>query len=275
MRTFGADVSHWESDIDWIKGVDYLPFVYYKATDGEYWIDVQFGNNMDECNEVGMPHAPYHWWQEKQDPIIQAEHFWDTVQDGGYKQLIVDVEPREIYGNMYGRLMQHLGRIEQLSGIIPSIYTSKNYWDNYIKVNYPTRHPLLVAQYAYRSNPILPMGATSWKIWQFTDQFWFSGCNATADGNWFNGDLTACRNWFGNYHPYNAPPPISGVLKMESLYEGLRIRELPSTNSRIVGTLHLGEEVDVDDVGGWNAWVHHSRGWSNAHLSGTQNMKVI
>lgn len=261
MRTFGADVSHWEGDVDWIKGVDYLPFVYYKATDGEDFIDSQLGNNMDECNDVGMPHAPYHWWQETQNPIAQAEHFWDTVKDGGYKRLIVDVEPKVILPDAYNRLLQLLSRLEAMSGIVPAIYTSANYWNNYVRVPYNNKYPLLVAQYKYGLNPILPSGATSWKIWQFTDLFWFSGCNATADGNWFNGTLEECRSWFGNYRPF-LPQPVGGKTQMVVTADVLNIRYGPSTNFSIVGALHKNDVINVIDVAGQDAWVRHELGWS-------------
>jgi lysozyme len=260
MRTFGADVSHWEGDINWLLGVDYLPFVYYKATDGLYAVDSQFLGNKAECDAVGIPNAPYHWWQETQDPIIQADHFVDTVMPG-YKQLIVDVEPKVLVPNMLAKLNSLLDRIQTRTGIIASIYTSANYWDSFIRAPYPNHHPLLVAQYAYRSEPVLPNGAVTWTMWQFTDQFWFSGCNATADGNWFNGPLDVTRNWFGNYHPYDLPPqPPTTDFLMKCIVEGLNVRSGPSTSYGIVGHLHQNEEVALKNIAGAAAWMQIKSG---------------
>ena len=267
VRTFGADVSHWEGDINWLLGVDYLPFVYYKATDGINGVDSQFLSNKAECDTVGMPNSPYHWWQETQDPIAQAEHFVDTVMPG-YKQLIVDVEPFTYTGHMMSDLDKLLGRVEYLTGIVPSLYTSASRWNSFMGVGYPNHHPLLVAHYAYRAEPLLPMGATTWKIWQFTDMFWFSGCNATADGNWFNGNLNECRNWFGNYHPYDAPPPIYGSLHMKVIADSLNIRSGPSTSYPTVGVLKKGDVIEALDVDGTQAWVKHARGWSADKYNG-------
>lgn len=276
MRTIGADTSHWEGVTEWNRGADYLPFCYYKATDGVDFIDSQFGNNKDGCDEYGIPNSPYHWWQETQDPEEQAEHFIETVGTG-YKRYIIDVEPSVTYQGIVNKLEILLNRCTVLTGIKPAIYTSANYWNGFIKPvpSWAHEYDLLVAQYAYRLNPILPIGWSIWKIWQYTDYFWFDGCNAIADGNWFNGTLQDCRDWFGNYHPYNVPPslpPTENKLKMVSLVEGLRIRKLPNTNAEIVGSLYKGEEIDADNVDGWNAWVHHSRGWSNAAISGTKNI---
>lgn len=255
MRTFGADVSHWSGDINWIEAVDYLPFVYYKATDGKYGVDSQFLSNKAECNMVGEPHAPYHWWQEAQDPVSQADHFVDIVMPG-YNQLIVDVEPKVQTGRMMSDLNRLLDRIYSHTSIIPSIYTSANFWDGFMRAPYPNDHPLLVAHYAYAKEPDLPNGATGWKFWQFTDMFWFPGSDATDDGNWFNGDLQACRDWFGNYFPYELPPqPLPTEFSMQCIVDSLNVRTGPSTAYPIVGHLHKDDVVPLQNIGGTAAWM--------------------
>ncbi len=260
MRTFGGDVSHWSGDINWIDGVDYLPFVYYKATDGKYGVDSQFLGNKAECDVVGIPNAPYHWWQEVQDPVSQADHFVDTVMPG-YKQLIVDVEPKVQTGRMMSDLNRLLDRIYSRTNIIASLYTSANYWDTFMRVPYPNDHPLLVSHYAYRSQPLLPNGANGWKIWQFTDQFWFPGSDATDDGNWFNGDLKTCRDWFGNYHPYELPPQIPVTdFSMQCIVAKLFVRKGPATSYSIVGELHKDDIVALHDIGGTAAWMKIKNG---------------
>jgi GH25 family lysozyme M1 (1,4-beta-N-acetylmuramidase) len=267
MRTMGADLSHWEGEVVWSRGADYLPFAYYKATDGVDFIDSQFGNNMDGCNEFGVPHAPYHWWQELLDPISQADFFCEVTRDGKYKRYIVDVEPNGYADSV--KLKRLLDRIEQNTLIRPAIYTSSYYW-NMVKPtpSWAYKYDLLVAQYSYRLNPILPAGWSTWKIWQFTDYFWFDGCNATADGNWFNGTLGECRNWFGNYKPYNPLPSPDGKTKMIVSADSLYIRSGPSTSYPITGGLYKGEEIEVLDVDGYNSWVKHAKGWSAAGYYG-------
>lgn len=262
MRTFGADVSHWSGDIDWLEGVDYLPFVYYKATDGKYGVDSQFLNNQAECFTVGIPNAPYHWWQEVQDAISQADHFVDTVMAiSGYHQLIVDVEPKTQTGRMMSDLNKLLDRIYSRTGIIPSIYTSANYWDSFMRAPYPNDHPLLVAHYAYAKEPNLPNGATKWKMWQFTDMFWFPGSDSVDDGNWFNGDLDECRNWFGNYFPYELPPQQPPTeFSMECIVDKLNVRTGPGTSYPVVGQLYKTNVVTLDNIGGTAAWMKIKNG---------------
>lgn len=264
MRTFGADISHWEGDVDWTKGVDYLPFVYYKATDGLYGVDSQFIDNKTECQLVGIPNAPYHWWQELQDPVAQAVHFIETAGTGYYKRYIVDVEPKSVVD--YNKLLALLNKVESLTGIIPAIYTSAYYWNSFVKRTYPSKYPLIVANYAYAKEPLLPMGATNWIIWQFTDMFWFWGCEATADGNWFNGTLEECRAWFGNYRPYAIIP--SEFTKMKVVSDWVYIRSGPGTNYPTIGKLYKGNIINVRDVTGTQAWVKHDTGWTASNYNG-------
>lgn len=277
MRTFGADVSHWSGDVNWIEAVDYLPFVYYKATDGRYGVDHEFFGNKAECDAVGIPNAPYHWWQEAQDATSQADHFVDTVMPG-YKQLIVDVEPKVQTGRMMSDLNKLLERIFSRTGIIPSIYTSANYWDSWMRAAYPNDHPLLVAHYDYRAKPVLPNGAIAWKVWQFTDMFWFPGSDAIDDGNWFNGPLDDCRNWFGNYHPYELPPqPVITEFSMQCIVDKLHVRSGSGVSYPIVGEVLKDEVLTLQNIGGNAAWMKIKSGkyagkWCAVETSGTRYM---
>jgi len=276
MRVLGSDTSHWGGEIDWHKSTPALGFTYFKATDGLYWIDTQFGSNQDECQDTGLPHAGFHWWQETQDPVGQAEHFIETV-GLGYKQYIVDVEPKVITHPYKLKLL--LDKCEALSGVKPAIYTSANYWDNFIypKPDWASQYDLLVAHYTTKRNPTLPVGWSTWKIWQFSDYFYFPGCDEVEDGDWFNGTLEECRAWFGNYHdPLEQDcPPCSGMMEMRVIADKLYIRSGPGTSYGIVGSLLKGDIIEVDDVGGYNAWVKHSKGWSAKSTSGLTYLEKV
>lgn len=281
MRVLVVDTSHWEGDIDWKIGYSFLAGAYYKATDGEDYIDSRYRSTRDQCDEVGLPHAPYHWWQEKQNPEVQAAHFAEHTTGGSYRRWIVDVEPQSTFPGIVDKLERHLRKIEELVGVRPTIYTSANYWNNYIKPvpTWAKNYEFIIAQYAYRRDPILPINVLpqNLRMWQWTDHFWFPGCNTEADGNWFYGDLTDCRNWFGNYHPYNEqpvePPVPSSKTEMLVTSNTLRIRQSPNTYSPVLGTLHRGDSVEILDLGGADAWVKHSRGYSAYRTAGVKYMK--
>ena len=115
-------------------------------------------------------------------------------------------------------------------------------------------YDLLVAHYTIKRDPIIPNGWEKWKIWQFSENFMMQGCKEYCDGDWFNGTLDECRDWFGNYRPMDnelpEPPPHSYALPMVSVVDGLRIRSAPSINADIVGSLDDGELIYVTDVSG-------------------------
>lgn len=70
------------------------------------------------------------------------------------------------------------------------------------------------------------------------------------------------------------PSPATAGLVFVSVQEGLRIRSGPGTGFVEVGRLSAGEEVTALDVGGSNAWIQHSRGWSNVQYGDDENMRV-
>jgi len=275
MRVLGGDFSHWSDEIDWNKATPALGFAYFKATDGLYYIDHLFGDNQDGCRDTGLPHCGYHWFQETLDPCGQAEHFIETV-GLGYKQYVVDVEPKVI--THPDKLEKLLDCCETLTGVKPAIYTSANFWNNFIKPNpsWANQYDLIIAHYTSARNPTLPNGWASWRIWQFSDYFYFPGCVSVNDANWFNGTLEECRAWFGNYVPFEEEcPPCGGMMEMRVIADKLYIRSGPGTSYGIVGSLLKGDIIEVDDVGGYNAWVKHSKGWSAKSTSGLTYLEKV
>ncbi len=197
IRTLGIDVSHWEGLIDWQVASQYVCFVYYKATDGLYFIDSQLGNNMDGCNDAGLPHAAYHYLQPGYPGDVQADHYLDTIEGGNYKREIVDCEEPGLTAAI---IIAFLNRCELRTARKPAIYTSAGFWDSlYPHPGWLYQYPLIIANYRHGLNPTLPEGVIIWDIWQNTAYFWVPGCDEIADGNWFNGPLDAARAWFGNY----------------------------------------------------------------------------
>jgi len=275
MWTLGTDISHWEGNINWQIATPYLGFGYYKATDGEDFIDSEFGDNQDGCDETGLPHAPFHWWQELENPEVQADFFFEITQ-GTYKKRIVDVEPRVSFPGIVDKLERHLHRVEALQGFKPTIYTSKNYLNSFILSNPPwaEEYEFIIAQYTYRMT-LIPAYVLKEKVkaWQFTDTFYFPGCEEIADGNWFFDDLPNCRDWFGNYHPFAVN--LGGKTRMIVLINGLHIRTEPSLSAPEIGHLNTGDIIEVLDVTGNDAWVRHKLGWSAAKIGNYDYMNPL
>jgi hypothetical protein len=97
-----------------------------------------------------------------------------------------------------------------------------------------------------------------------------------VDGNWFNGSLEQCRVWFGNYREPMPPEPAPGeAFKMRSLFRELNIRQAPHMGARVTGKLEKGECVEVEELGGYDTWVRHSRGWCAVERGGYRYMEVV
>lgn len=277
MRTFGVDVSHWEGSINWQVAAPAIGFAYFKCTDGVRFVDTRFRENQHGCTAAGIPHAPYHFFQPSLDPVTQADHFI-AVAGKRCPRYILDVEAAERDPKISQKIVSFLDQVEKLTGTHPAIYTSAGYWNEYVQPR-PTwagKYDLLVAHYTSAHSPVLPVGWNNYVIWQFSDNWNFPGCDEAADGNWFNGDLEACRLWFGNYRAVTPPvsPPACG-LRMRSLFDQLHIRQSPNLRARVIGKLHKNEEVDVLELGGNEVWVKHERGWSAVERGDYRYMEVL
>jgi len=276
IYTLGVDVSGWEGCIDWVAAARWLPFVYYKCTEGTSFVDPFFIANKQACSELGIPHSAYHYYHPDLDPIHQARHFVTTAGDG-YKKLIVDVEkyPSD-YDEFQPNLKKFIAKVRELSSCQVAIYTSAGYWNDATKTSYPSwvrGMSLIVAHYTVSSKPLLPNGFDQWDIWQFSKHFYFPGCSECADGDWFNGPLNKARDWFGNYQAID--PPIYNKTRLRSYFEDLHIRQLPSKSSRELGHLAKGEVVTLEDLGGNDVWIRHNRGWSCVEQKDYRYMEVV
>jgi lysozyme len=276
MRILGVDVSHWEGDIDWKTAAPTIGFAYYKCTDGVKFVDPHFTANRQGCSEAGLAHAPYHYFQPELDPTAQAEHFIMSAGKG-YHKYIVDVEEPRRVPQFTQNLHTFLLRVEQLSASRPVIYTSAGYWNEFMQPCPPWSkdYELIVAHYTLAHQPTLPQGWVDWHIWQFSDDWYFRGCSERADANWFNGSLESCLAWFGNARdPGNVKQEVEG-LKLRALFNELRIRQSPNLKAKQVGKLKKGEQVRVEQLGGYDVWVKHERGWTAVEIEGYRYMEVV
>jgi GH25 family lysozyme M1 (1,4-beta-N-acetylmuramidase) len=272
MKTLGVDVAHWEGVIDWNVASKWVPFAYFKCTDGTGLFDSTYLPNKHGCQAAGLPFAPYHYFEPADDPEVQAQLFVTKAGDhrGPY---IADFEEPGV--DLSDKYLRFLIKVQHLAGRKPAIYTSTGFWNEHVKP-YPTwahEYDLLIAHYTSEHSPILPIGWDHWTIWQYTDAFYFPGCTCAADGNWFNGSLDQMRAWFGNYHQEDPLP--STPFQFKSLFDNLHIRQEPTVSAREVGHLLKGEVVDVEQLGGDGAWIKHARGWTAVEINGYRYMEKV
>ncbi|NJD60275.1 MAG: hypothetical protein C3F13_18085 [Anaerolineales bacterium] len=275
--TFGVDVSHWEGMIDWSIASQYIPFAYYKCTEGLNFVDDLFKSNKQGCQEAGIPHSCYHYYKPSADPEEQAEVFYQA-SGGDYPVLILDLEeaPKKSKSEYMKDIRAFILYLHaRLHGPNVAIYTSAGFWNEHVTSPAPDwafTTDLIVAHYTTARSPSIPIGFNNFKIWQFTDRFWFPGCSETADGNWFNGNLKAMRQWFGNYRPLDPPQPR---LRLRSQFNALHIRARPDMKAAEIGHLNRGEIVECVELGGPDCWVKHRRGWTAIERNGYRYMEVL
>ncbi len=188
---------------------------------------------------------------------------------------IVDVEEDEgADEELPGSLHAFLLRCTQLTGVKPAIYTSPSYWKEFVKPppSWSKEYELIIAHYTAAHAPTVPYNWDTWKVWQFTDFFFWPGCTTEVDGDWFAGNLLACRQWFGNYREVE---PAFVSLRARSLFDQLHVRADAGVDHKEIGHLAKGQEVAIQDLGGKDVWVRHSAGWTCVEKDGYRYMEVI
>jgi lysozyme len=211
MAVIGIDTSHWEGEIDWKAASQEIRFAILKATEGGYYRDDTYLTNKSGCIQAGVPHGAYHFFRSNQDPVRQAQNFTSAI-GGNMKVLVADVETMD-GGDLKANLRIFMSKVEEITGVIPMVYTSPGFWNSY-GIQDPVwckKYHLWVAHWTTAPNPILPRYWTCWDIWQTTDKGEVDGVDGYVDMDKFNGTDEEMRAYFGN----GGPPPLS---KLEILW---------------------------------------------------------
>lgn len=281
-KTFIVDLSHWETISDYGLLFANSPACIYKATEGTGFIDPQFYLARGESIRAGHPWAAYHFFRNGLDPVAQARHFANVVGAGCnryYLDIETLILQDMIFTGMISETgvaalrsdPQAWGVIKsasggkflnsQTSGIVdnmkrfldtleatvnkrPAIYTSPGFW-NYNVIPTPpwtSNYDLWVAHYTIRPYPDIPNGWTSYKIWQYTDSAVVPGVEGHADGDWYNGDLAECVDYFGNGTP---PPDPEPCFPKARTLTALKVRSGPGVGYTYWFVESQGTVVDV------------------------------
>ena len=193
-RARGMDISHWSGHIDWVrvKNETDISFAITKATEGVDFIDNKFDTNWTGMRRGGLIRGAYHFFKPKTPPVDQANHYLDLVGDILHSTdlpPILDVEYYPVYiKNQWNslsipkrieRLQLCLDSLEEVTGKIPIIYTSRSSWRSITSDSQAfSRYPLWVANYGVEE-PRVPgsnWGEKGWNRAQVTRSL--SGRNA-------------------------------------------------------------------------------------------------
>ena len=185
----GLDLNHWRPNLD-LKAAKQqgIRFIITKATGGDDFEDDWYEHYRDESKAKGLPFGAYHYWRANADPHVQAKWFFDHIGDDNIITVndldllpVLDVEKYNNQGKLPQAVAaQHIHdtllEIERLFGRQAMIYTNRDSW-TVLTANSPiiAAFTLWVASWTTLANPVLPIGASEWVFWQYTNNYRVEG----------------------------------------------------------------------------------------------------
>ena len=199
----GIDVSHWQGQIDWqAVAKSGAKFMFCKATEGIFYNDRSFANNVKNAKAVGLRVGAYHFYEPSAPGDQQAKVFLDAVRGIELDMPpVVDVEKWDakflIPGGRQKYVASILGwlvSVQSALKVVPMVYTRASYWDNAIGVaGWEKRYPLWVAHYkniqGIATKPTLPKAWDNWLVWQHSEKGSIPGIAGQVDLDLYNGSL--------------------------------------------------------------------------------------
>jgi len=214
--------------------------------------DTRFEQHYNEFARRGIPIGAYHYITGNVSALGQAEAFRDAVA-GKILQLGLWADVEDIRdGTALTRqhVVYYMTITEGLLGTL-YIYTSRAMWAAIMGTG---SHPygsrkLWVANYKVAA-PALPVGWTSWWLWQYASDGDLPGYVGNLDMNHFFGTDEQYQEWVGGAIP--EPPDEDALYQVEVIASALNIRPQPNTDCTPLYAVPKGTILDVyEEVGLW------------------------
>ena len=187
FEVWGLDLSKHQRSVNWntLIGNSRPDFVFLKATEGTLISDPTYSKRKQELNKREILCGAYHFFGHRTDGKEQAENFINTANlKKGDLIPVLDIEHHRFFKSKESLIKQSKAfckKIRSYYGVNPIIYCSSNFYEQYLKKDYPAdEYVLWIAD--YRSEP-----THQWKIWQHTDNHRIKGISSTVDRNVFDG----------------------------------------------------------------------------------------
>jgi lysozyme len=196
-KAFGIDISEYQDKINWdklktLQGGYPIEFVFIRATVGNDRKDYKFKKYWAKAKEKNFLCGAYHYYRPNENSIAQANNFINTVRlKTGDFPPVLDIEklPRhQSIDSLKVGLHRWLDKVENHYKVKPIIYSSENYYENFLKDEFED-YPFWIANYSAFYKEI----DTDWSIWQITENTKIEGIKGRVDLNVFNGDSDALR----------------------------------------------------------------------------------
>jgi len=190
---FGIDVSHYQGHINWLDVEEAsVHYAMVKATGGITYVDPLFNRNWRHLSKVKIIRGAYHFFYAGDDPIAQANNYFQVVGRLSSQDLppIVDVELLDSVSAdvLLSRLIRYLNEIEKLTRRTPIIYTNQYFGQQYLRDKRFKKYTLWIAEYGVRLTDLpAPWRTKSWNFWQYSQHGKVSGISPNVDLNHFQG----------------------------------------------------------------------------------------
>ena len=202
VKVLGADVSHFQGNIDW-KEVkkDGVFWAYSKATGGITYTDSLFAQNRKEAVNAGVAFGAYHFYYSNDAPEDQVDNFINHVKEINKGELppVLDLEAGGIKGEVdikqyQKEVLTWLTLVEEKLDVQPIIYTNYTFGNAYLNDSSFAKYQLWIADYNLEDAPEIPLAWSSasktWLMWQKSEKGSFKGISSTnVDHDVFNGSL--------------------------------------------------------------------------------------
>ena len=207
----GVDVSEYQGEVDWDKiksqGID---FAFIKATEGSKSKDNYFDTNFSKLKQMNdMLIGCYHFFSFETKGEEQAQNYINVVgnveNDNSLIIPIVDIEYYSYYKKakpskewVLEELQNLLNKMEEQYRVKPIIYTTMEFYNDYIKGNFE-EYDLWIRDIVF--NPSLNLENRKWKFWQYTGKGRLDGYKGEEkfiDLNVFNGSKSEFEEYVQN-----------------------------------------------------------------------------
>ncbi len=183
----GVDLSKYQKTNDKLE-MSGLGFAYIKATEGTH-TDPMLSAHSKNIGDSHLLRGHYHFYRDNVNPVVQAQAFFTAIKpymDDFSLPPCIDLEDTNAAAGLNDRVKQFLDQLEELSGIVPMVYTYKPYYISHV-LNIEPKHELWLA--CYEKNPNTPFGPwESPKFWQYSGKSKIEGETALVDGDFFMGN---------------------------------------------------------------------------------------
>lgn len=193
INTFGLDVSQYQGNILWDSveiSEHAIQFVFIRSTYGANKLDPKFKQNWKGSSKRKFLHGVYHYYRPNQNSLLQFEFFKrHVILSKGDLPPVLDIEENSRFGkdNLLKGIKNWLQLAENHYGVVPIIYTNRDFYLRYFTSKEFERYHFWIAAYSGRSR----ISNLPWTFFQFTEKMKVKGIVGNVDGNDFNGKREA------------------------------------------------------------------------------------